>query len=242
MGYETPYTCFIQALADDFGLDAGTLHEPGTTVIADAQKEADGWVSLWPIAERVVVREAPAICEPLQAWLAGRPGDYRLSLADAAAIWARGESQTEDELIYVRDGATFQPTAPDCPYPVRRLESGDRAAFTAFEARCSARDRLWADVSIDQEVAFGAWDGERLVALASTYRLYGGVDIGVLTDPAYRGRRAGRAVVWAATMHYPADGAQVIYRHAETNLGSRGIAVSLGFTHVLTLPSLRISD
>src|SRR5690606_23046395 len=73
-------------------------------------------------------------------------------------------------------------------------------------------------------------DGARMVAGASTYRWLGLVDVGVLTDPAYRGQGLGKAVVSAVAQHVAAQGHVVCYRHAVYNTGSQGIAEGLRFS------------
>jgi predicted GNAT family acetyltransferase len=77
------------------------------------------------------------------------------------------------------------------------------------------------------------FDGTRIVAGASTYMWDGLVDVGVLTDPDYRGQGLGKAAVSAACAHFVDNAAEsriVCYRHGAKHAASRGIAQSLGFS------------
>jgi RimJ/RimL family protein N-acetyltransferase len=67
----------------------------------------------------------------------------------------------------------------------------------------------------------------------------GFIDIGILTDPAYRGQGLGKAAVSICAAHYLPGDKIVGYRHDIRNLGSRGIALSLGFSPYAQVDTVR---
>ena len=87
------------------------------------------------------------------------------------------------------------------------------------------------EVSVEDEIGFGCFDGDRLVAVATGFRLTGFMDIGVLADPAYRRRGLSKAVVSALCAWCIDRPIMPIaqYRCLTTNTGSDAIARSLGF-------------
>ena len=123
--------------------------------------------------------------------------------------------------------------APERRYSVRALTQADAAAFAAFQARCSERDLNESEIGVDQEAPYGVFDGDRIVAGASAYMWDGLADVGVLTDPEYRGQGLGKAAVSAVCAHFVdnADEPRIVcYRHAANNLASQGVARGVGFS------------
>ncbi|GAA3226376.1 GNAT family N-acetyltransferase [Oerskovia jenensis] len=119
---------------------------------------------------------------------------------------------------------------------VRRLTALDAAAFSAFEASAPEQDLDDAYVELDHWAVFGAFEGERLVAAASTYpwgdsRL---ADTGVLTLPDARGKGHARQVVRAISRHALSQGYEPQYRCQVDNAASRALAARAGFTQLGT--------
>jgi RimJ/RimL family protein N-acetyltransferase len=142
-------------------------------------------------------------------------------------------------LIYALDETLFRPFPVPAPYILRQLTIEDQSAFDAFLAQCSDEDKNEGDVSIDHIIAFGIFDGERIAAAASVFMWRGFIDIGILTDPAYRGRGFAKAAVSACAAHYLPGEYVVGYRHDALNRGSQGIAQGLGFTHYMTVDAVK---
>lgn len=231
----------MKQLADYFNLPLANTAMPGTTLLPDAELTPQSWITLWPVGQRIVVQIAPELLPPLKDMLAACESGHCLTVANLQRVWSDVPLMTEALKVYFRDPQDCQPiTMPD-GFAVRRLTMADAATFTAFQARCPAEDREVGDVGLDHEVAFGVLDGERIAAAASVYEWYSFKDIGVITDPAYRRKGLGRAVVAAICEYYRAQPEPriLVYRHLKANIGSQHIAESLGFQRYTTLESIR---
>jgi RimJ/RimL family protein N-acetyltransferase len=68
------------------------------------------------------------------------------------------------------------------------------------------------------------------MAIATGFRLTGFMDIGVLTDPAYRRQGLGRAVVSALCTWCITESVIAQYRCLVSNTGSYAVARALGFS------------
>lgn len=205
---------------------------PGTSIIDDERRAADGWFPMWRIGEHVYVRVHPAAIQRFEAALAQQPIAASLTVADLQAAHADAQISAQREFYYLLKPEQFQAYAPNAPYQARQLQPSDQAAFAAFLAQCSADDRDAGDVSIDPKIgiAYGVLDGARIVACASTYDYDGFTDVGILTDPAYRWQGVGKAAVSALSQHFlTRDDVLLLYRHESENVGSRGIVRSLNY-------------
>jgi ribosomal protein S18 acetylase RimI-like enzyme len=220
-------------LAAYFGTPADRIAQPGTVLRPVGPDEWDGWLELTPIGASVGIKVLGEMLDGVDAVRAAHPADHTLTGADFMVAWGADVTRIGHMLVYMLDRTAFRRVVPDRRHTVRSLTPADAAAFAAFQARCSEDDLNESDISLDHEVAYGVFDGEQIVAGASTYMWDGLVDVGVLTDPDYRGQGLGKAVVAAASAHYvdnPAEPRIVCYRHAANNLASQGIPRSLGFS------------
>ena len=86
--------------------------------------------------------------------------------------------------------------------------------------RCQPGEVDDAYVEIDHEIACGCFEELRMVAAASGYRRNGFVDLGVLTDPSFRGRRLAPAMVAAFSRDAEAKNFIAMYRCDPTNRAS----------------------
>lgn len=209
-----------------FGLTLDAISGPGTTLIEQAERTAQSFVTPWPVGAHVVINAAPAQMDDLRGLVAEKPADHCVTVGDLLTLWPDAKSGSMK--MYALDREAFVPVVPGEPFTVRALSNADEAAFDAFIARCPEDDAEEADVGIMQEAVFGVLDGERIVAAASIYEWYGFVDIGVLTDPAYRQRGLGTAVVAAMCAALLDDPRVVVYRHDVKNNGSQRVAESIG--------------
>lgn len=139
---------------------------------------------------------------------------------------------------YLR-GDDFRPAAgPN----VRQLTTADEPALRLLAEACDEQE--WEDVGIGraEQVIFGAFAGERLVAagmgepLAATL-----LHIGIVTHPDYRRQGHGRAVVSAISAYALAVGLVPRYQALAANTPSVAIARALGFTHYATTLAVRLS-
>ena len=208
-------------LAAYYDIPAAKTAQTGTVLRSIGPDEWDGWLELTPVGASVA------------AVRAAYPADHTLTGADFVAVWGADAARIGHMLVDMLDRTVFKRFVPDPRYNVRALAAADEAAFAVFQARCSEVDLNESDISIDHEVAYGVFDGSRIVAGARTYMWDGLVDVGVLTDPDYRGQGLGKAVVSAVCAFYVDNAAEtrfVCYRHGANHAASRGIAQSLGFS------------
>jgi RimJ/RimL family protein N-acetyltransferase len=220
-------------LAAYYGIPADNTAQPGTTLRPVGPDEWDDWLELTPVGAGVGIKVLDEMLDSVDAVRAARPPDHTLTGADFVAAWGADTTRIGHMLVYMLDRAVFRRFAPDRRYTVRALTQADAAAFAAFQARCSADDLNESDISVDHEVAYGIFDQDRIVAGASTYMWDGLVDVGVLTDPDYRGQGLGKAAVSAVGAQYVDNAGEpriVCYRHGTNNPASQGIARSLGFS------------
>jgi GNAT superfamily N-acetyltransferase len=126
----------------------------------------------------------------------------------------------------------YRATAPDGdPDPrIRVLGGADRALLDALQEAAGADATEEADVDVEHPLAVGIVEDRRLVAIASLLDEVGtAVDVGVLVDPALRGRGLGAAVVADVTRRAVGSGRLVQYRCNEENDASAELARSCGF-------------
>ncbi|MFF3065836.1 GNAT family N-acetyltransferase [Oerskovia sp. NPDC057915] len=190
---------------------AAPIDGPGVVLVAVTPQVA----ALLEVAGRRAVTEA-SVRRALQ--------DAGITLHEADCVFhltARAEAELRAEA--------------DAP-GVRRLTTQDAAAFTAFEESAPEQDLDDAYVELDHWAVFGAFEGERLVAAASTYPWGGSrlADTGVLTLPDARGRGHARRIVRAISRYALSQGYEPQYRCQVDNTASRALAVRAGFTQLGT--------
>jgi RimJ/RimL family protein N-acetyltransferase len=227
-----------QSLAKHFHIPVEQITQPGTTLYLN--KARNKMIVLWQVGEQVVVDFNPEQLAQIEALWQKLPPGHRMTVQDIEQSYSISEHFTNK--MYVLDPQTFHPFTPTAPYTVRQLTSNDQTAFEAFVEQCSEEDVEEGDVSIEHLSAFGVFDGDRLGAVASIYEWLGLLDIGILTDPAYRGRGMGKAAVSACALHHLTGSQAVVYRHDILNLGSQGIAQGLNFAQYGIIEALEIAE
>lgn len=152
---------------------------------------------------------------------------------DAAGVRMNGA----DHLFFFDEAGRRDVEEGAEPMHVRRLSEGDGDAFARFSAAVPEQDLDDASVELDHWMAFGAFDEGSLVAVGSSYPFTGDTalaDIGVVTDPAFRGRGHARAVVLALSRAALAVGYEPQYRCQLDNAASIRLAAACGFTSLGT--------
>ncbi|MFF2623919.1 GNAT family N-acetyltransferase [Oerskovia jenensis] len=193
---------------------------------ADQEAAADG-----PSAVLVAVTPQVAGLLDVAGPRAVTEASVRRALQDAGITLHEADcvfhltARAEAELLAEADAPT-----------VRRLAAQDAAAFSAFEAGAPGQDLDDAYVELDHWAVFGAFEGERLVAAASTYSWAASrlADTGILTLPDARGAGHGRRVVRAISRYALSQGYEPLYRCQVDNAASRALAVRAGFTQLGT--------
>ncbi len=207
------------------------LRQPGTTIHVSERRERGGSQLLWQVGARMMVSTHADYADVFQQAKAHPEANVALTASDVARVHlAFGLSET-DKLLTVDTGCFVDHPAPT-RINIRQVGPDDEVAFQAFVAASPTAEQNEAEVSLTDEAVYGAFDGSRLTAMASTYEYMGMIDIGVLTDPAYRGRGLGRAVVAAISRHYLNDADEsrlLLYRHVAKNIGSSKVSEALGY-------------
>jgi len=207
------------------------LRQPGTTIHVSERRERDGSQLLWQVGAHKVVSTHADYVDVFQQAKAHPEANVALTVSDVARVYSDFDLRETDKFLTVDAGCFVDHPAPT-GIDIRQVGPEDEAAFQAFVAASPAAEQNEAEVSLTDEIAYGAFDGSRLVTMASTYEYMGMIDIGVLTDPAYRGRGLGRAVVAAVSRHYlndPHENRLLLYRHVAKNIGSSKVAGALGY-------------
>ena len=130
---------------------------------------------------------------------------------------------------------------PKPPITLRPLTESDQLALLELFGRCQPSEVEDAYIEVDHEIACGCFEGDQMVAAASGYRRSGFIDLGVLTDPSFRGRRLAPAMVAALSHECTAKNLIAMYRCDQTNGASRRVAVASGFTQYFVTESLTLS-
>jgi GNAT superfamily N-acetyltransferase len=125
---------------------------------------------------------------------------------------------------------------------VRQLTAADDSALRALAEACDGQEWEHSGIGGAEQVVFGAFVGDRLVAagmgepLAATL-----LHIGIITHPNHRGQGYGRAVVGDISAYGLALGLVPRYQTLAANTPSVAIARALGFTHYATTLAVRLS-
>lgn len=160
-----------------------------------------------------------------QAGTAGTPREDAVERLQAAGL----RLHDPDCLFYLPADASTEPPATGVLVP-RPLTAADRGAFEAFQAQASEQDKEDSWVELDHWLAFGSFDGDRLVSAASLHRWPDSpiADLGVLTLPGARGRGHARAVVSAICRSCRCRGREPQYRCQVDNVASVALAKACG--------------
>jgi hypothetical protein len=119
--------------------------------------------------------------------------------------------------------------------PARLLTYEDQGALQRLRARCPVIEWQHSGIELDRSPIFGCFAEGEIVSAAS-FDIWGGeiAHMGVISDPSYRGRGAGKAVVSAASAGAISEGLIPQYRTLKSNAPSLGIAQALGFVEYAT--------
>lgn len=227
--------------AAHFGCPTERLEQPGTTILPESQYTGDKVIALWRIGARTFAQVDPQLAERTQRVADTLPDGAGLTADDLVRAWDAAAIQSRDaglvHYLYPPDLSDWAERAPDT---LRVLSMADDGAMQALHAACSAAEVDDGYIEVSHEVAFGCFDGDALVSAASGYRRTGFMDIGVLTHPGHRGRGLGQAVVGALCAWSISHNVINQYRCNADNLGSRAIALGLGFRQFYTSESIQL--
>jgi GNAT superfamily N-acetyltransferase len=228
------YDGITQHHATRLGCVPGVFAHTGTTIVPDADMARRKRVIVNETQAHTVIQTPPELAAVL---LAGLDLSQAVSAATVQHTLAATHAKRQ-WLDYV-----FHPPAgwvpPDADPRTRLLTEQDDAALAALNARLSENDRNLGGVSAEDPVRVGLFEGARCIAAAS-FLFYGEhiADVGVITDPEFRGRGLGKTVV-TGLLHQRGNRAGQ-YRTQHTNIGSHSLARSLGLVLFLTETGLAV--
>jgi GNAT superfamily N-acetyltransferase len=214
---------------------------PGTTIVVDPARVGTGSASCYPTPDASIVW-----CDPsLRDRLAPIESSRTLSAEEfVVATDALGAAFVGYGRIRTLDGDLRRPGADLGDLIVRHVGVGDTAPIAMLDsliAACDDDDIEEADLDLDHLdptlTLLIAADGT-IAAYASSRPhdiLADFDDIGVLTHPAWRGRRLGALAVYEYVRRRRAEGRCWLYRCGRDNTGSNRVAETLGFTLVTTI-------
>ncbi|PKN91639.1 MAG: hypothetical protein CVU44_18840 [Chloroflexi bacterium HGW-Chloroflexi-6] len=217
--------------AAHFGQAAEITSQPGTTLIREEKYRGDQDVALWYIGKHTFAQFDPDLTNMVEGALAQFPADQSLT-ADALAVILGSKqiaSRDKGRMLYLYPG-DLPAYMPPAPYVLRPLTLADAGALLALKGFLTAEEVEDGYVEVNHQIAFGCFDGNKLVAAASGYELAGFMDIGVLTHSAFRRQGLGKAVVGALSAWAIQNGYIAQYRHDLTNINSASVANSLNFS------------
>ena len=156
-------------------------------------------------------------------------------LVEAPAAWVPALREIAEVGVWDRIIAVLPDAAEPTPgHPVRRLVASDAAVLEGLDPSIAWISETWGGHAglAASETAWVAVEDGRAVAVAAAFfvgRVY--EDVGVATQPGYRGRGFGTACAAAVVADIRTCGRRPSWTTSPDNGGSRGIAARLGFVH-----------
>jgi len=214
-----------------FGCAPEELQRAGTTLVPRARLAGSGAIHIAHLRAHAFVEIDPALETELTGLLNRRGDEANLTAAVIMDSLPAERVRTSDRgFIFHLEADRLNVRAPAAPISMRALTGADQPALQSLFGRCEADEVDDAYVEVGHEVACGCFVGERMVACGSGYRRHGFMDLGVLTDPAFRGRRLAPAIVSDMARRATDLAAVCMYRCDQTNTASRRAAEVAGFT------------
>ena len=225
------------------------LKNKGLTIKPVEDLAGTGWVNLYRIGKQVIaycdVELQKTLNDMMQIHALYKALEQGMTGAEIQSeLMAKLDKTLEYEhvewLFYLYP-ADFKPyISPD--FDLRQLSESDKDSLNTLKSACTTDevDEGW--VHVTDELAYGAFDGDKMVACASLFDWRGFGDPGVLVHPAYRQRGLGKAVVSPICKFVLDQGRVMDYRCDSRNTGSAGIAKNLGFTRYFEIEVFKLVD
>jgi GNAT superfamily N-acetyltransferase len=216
--------------AAHFQCDPSTLRRSGTTLRPDEKYAGRKIIVLWHVGLHTIAVFDPSCSALLHRVFAGLSADACLAAGHIQNALPPGSLASQDvDLIHYLPTADLLAFPPPPSYRVRQLGLPDRQHMAALHDSCTPDEVDNAFIEVDHEIAFGCFRDETLVAAASGYRMFGFMDIGVLTHAHFRKLGLGKVVVAALCAWAVAHDVIAQYRCDARNTASLGVARSLNF-------------
>jgi GNAT superfamily N-acetyltransferase len=212
-----------------FGLDAHDYLRPGVRVISHGSPFFADYHGAWIFnrEQTWIVTVPPALAETVRGKIAEVAPD-RLPTAEGIG---RLFGDSVERVI----GTTFQGGAvprgflPFSAHPVRRLGPSDRSDVERLLAACDPEQANHSGVTANDTGMYGCFAGDELAAVAKGTPLSPfAASPGVITEPRFRSRGCGRAVVSAVVETAFAAGHVIVYQTLVANKPSVALALALG--------------
>ncbi len=246
----TPSDRYLRALAAELSLDPVDLTRPSTRVVPEDDRAGSGLAVAYAIGRLVAIR-----CDPQ---LGAELGE--LASTDSALTFEELETWATDRSWSVVDGADNHVLPADVGAPAVSLPAGatlvdldtsdgpTRALIAELIEATGPDDADEAEVELDDldDFAVGLLAGGGAIgayASARPWETDGSFDdIGVLVHPNHRLGGWGSGVVAALVGRSLARGRHPLYRCNWTVVGSKRVAVGLGFETVGRLLAVSAGD
>jgi GNAT superfamily N-acetyltransferase len=239
--------CYLAALIDAGEVAHGRPLGPGTTLVVDPRRTGTGTATCYPTPHASMVMCDPGVVERLVPV----ESDMALSAREFVEAAQRlGATVVGYGHIRVLDGHLRRPDADLGDLVVRHFGADDGAPVSMLAALIAACE----DDEVDEvELELDRLDPalSLVVAPDGTIAAYASArphevasscdDIGVLTHPAWRGRRLGALAVHELIGQFRTAGRSWMYRCDADNVGSNRVAESLGFTLVTTIGAVSLT-
>lgn len=246
----TPTDRYLRALTAEIGLDAASIARPATIVVPEDDRADSGLAVAYTIGELAAIRCDPALVSDLAPLVSG---DSALSF-DEFEAWSSERSwrviDGNDNHVLPADFVAPPATAPEGATLVDLDTSDDttRARIAALIDATGPDDADEAEVEMDalDDFAVGFLTGDGTMAAFASARPWevdGSFDdIGVLVHPDHRRGGWGSGIVAALVARSLDRGTHPLYRCNWTIIGSKRLAVGLGFETVSRLLAVSAGD
>jgi RimJ/RimL family protein N-acetyltransferase len=157
-------------------------------------------------------------------------------LVEAPPEWVPALREVAEVAVWDRIVMALPDDAePAVRHRVRRLTPDDVPGLTTLHPSLAWISETWGGPGglAASGTAWVATDGDRPVSVACPFYVgVGHEDIGVVTDPAHRGRGLSTACAAAVVADIRGRGRRPTWTTSPGNAGSRAVAARLGFVHV----------
>ena len=243
MDLETFDRIVYQNWTQHFGCPVTTVQQSGTTFVYEEQYRGNKSLALWYIGKHTFVQLDPELIEPLKRVLEQLPTGASLRGDDLERAWGSDRIVLRDmNLIHYLYPADLPDYSPPESFTLRSLTLEDSELMSVFRNANPPEEAEGTYVEVNQEIAYGCFKDDQLVAASSAYKRTGFLDVGVLTLPEYRRLGLGKAAAGAVCEWSIARGIVPQYRNDVNNLGSQGVAMSLNFRTYFKQESVWLKD
>ncbi len=228
--------------AAHYGCHSQDFKRPGTVVVPRERLTNSGVIRVVHLWARACAEVDPQLRADLDHLLAQR-GKGAILTAELlkACVPAKRLLSADRGFIFHLEPDHLIVRFPEPPMTLRPLTESDQPALLKLMDRCQPGEVEDAYIEIDHEIACGCFEGLQMVAAASGYRRSGFMDLGVLTDPSFRGRRLAPAMVAALSREAVARNFIAMYRCDQANRASRRVAEASGLTQYFETESLTLA-